>query len=346
MAKATYYYYDILNKEQQKAYHGIKEGLLEMKDSFPVLQLSQKELSEIFFMVRLDHPEIFYAPRFSYRFCADSTYVEMMPEYLFTKDKIKEHRQAMEARIKKLARSAMELDEKGKQLYIHDFICENVKYDKLKKEYSHEIIGALGNGVAVCEGIAKAVKALCDELGIWCMIALAENNPDKGIKYRHAWNIMKIGGVYYHFDATFDNSISKNDIIRHDYVNLPDKQIFRDHEPVVFKVPACTDGDHFYYKEKKLSWTTLDEVRNRTGQAVKKGKVLLFHWRGGYLTKEVFKEILMIFSEEAAKKNKTPQVSVNWAQGVIRAGFIEGITEEKVEMEEANEGELENNEIN
>ena len=33
-----------------------------------------------------------------------------------------------------------------------------MKYDKLKKEYSHEIIGALGNGVAVCEGIAKAVK--------------------------------------------------------------------------------------------------------------------------------------------------------------------------------------------
>ena len=34
------------------------------------------------------------------------------------------------------------------------------------------------------------------------------------------------------------------------------------------------DNYDFYYKEKKVSWTTLDEVRNRTKQAVKKGKIL------------------------------------------------------------------------
>lgn len=27
-----------------------------------------------------------------------------------------------------------------KEQYIHDFLCENVRYDKLKKPYSHEII--------------------------------------------------------------------------------------------------------------------------------------------------------------------------------------------------------------
>ena len=32
------------------------------------------------------------------------------------------------------------------------------KLDKLKKEYSHEIIGALGNGVAVCEGMATKIQ--------------------------------------------------------------------------------------------------------------------------------------------------------------------------------------------
>lgn len=75
---------------------------------------------------------------------------------------------------------AEKLSEKEKELFIHDFIVKNVKYDKLKKEYSHEIIGALGNGVAVCEGMAKAVKILCDELGIWCIVALSEANPEKG----------------------------------------------------------------------------------------------------------------------------------------------------------------------
>ncbi len=70
---------------------------------------------------------------------------------------------------------AEKLSEKEKELFIHDFIVKNVKYDKLKKEYSHEIIGALGNGVF--EGMAKAVKILCDELGIWCIVALSDANP-------------------------------------------------------------------------------------------------------------------------------------------------------------------------
>lgn len=316
------------------------EGLSNMQESFPVLRLDKKELSDIYFMLRLDHPELFYSVRFSYKYYENSTMVELVPEYIFTKDKLKEHKQAMEARVKKLARSAMDLDEKGKELFIHDFIISNVKYDKLKKEYSHEIIGALGNGVAVCEGIAKAVKILCDELNIWCIIALSEANPEKGIKYRHAWNVIKINGQYYHLDATFDNTLTKDDITRYDYFNLSDKQIFRDHEPVIWRVPACVDNDHFYYKEKKISWTTLEEVRKRTKQAVKKGKVLLFHWRGGYLTKEILKELIDIFSEEAKLKDKQALCSVNWAQAVLRIRFVEGALEEEVELEEANEGEL------
>lgn len=339
MSKSNDYYYSLLNKEQQKAYFMIKEGLLCLKDSFPVLRLSQKEISDIYFFVRLDNPEIFWSVTFSYKFYENSTMVEMTPKYLFHKNKILEHKQAMESRIKKLTAQAQKLDEKGKELFIHDFICSNVRYDKLKKEYSHEIIGALGNGVAVCEGMAKAVKILCDRLGIWCIIALSDANPEKGIKYRHAWNVVKIGGKYYHLDATFDNTLSKTGILRHDYVNLADKQIFRDHEPVIWKIPECTDNDHFYYKENKISWTTIDEVRNRTKQAVRKGKNLLFHWRGGYLTKEIFKELVEVFTSEANAKNKTAFCSVNWAQAVIYVTFTDGIADEKFQIEEVNEGE-------
>lgn len=341
MAKAGSYYYEQLNKEQQKAYYAMKEGLLQLQDSFAVPMLTKKELSDIYFMIRMDCPEIFYSVTFTYRYYPDSSAVEMIPKYLFTKDKIKEHRQAMESRVKKLARQAVELDEKGKELYIHDFIVENVKYDKLKKEYSHEIIGALGNGVAVCEGMAKAVKILCDEMNLWCIIALSEANPDKGIKYRHAWNVIRINGQYYHMDATFDNTLSRDDTVRYDYLNLSDKQIERDHEPVIWKIPVCNDGDHFYYKEKKLSWTTTEEVRNRTKQAVKKGRVLLFHWRGGYLTREILSDLFRIFQEEAKVKDKYARVSVNWAQAVLRVRFEDSACEESIEIEEANEGEKE-----
>lgn len=106
-------------------------------------------------------------------------------------------------------------------------------------------------------------------------------------------------------------------------------------------MPVCSDADHFYYKEKKFSWTTTEEVQNRTKQAVKKGKDLLFHWRGGYLTKDILKELLEVFDKEARAKGKRALVSVNWPQAVLRVRFEEGVGEEMFEMEEANEGEKE-----
>ncbi|MDO4207961.1 MAG: peptidase, partial [Lachnospiraceae bacterium] len=133
MAKAGTYYFDQLNKEQKRAYYAMQEGLMNLRDSFAVPMLDQKELADIYFMIRMDHPLIFYSVTFSYKYYPDSSAVELRPKYLFSKDKIKEHRQAMESRIKKLSRQAAELDEKKKELFIHDFIVENVKYDKLKK---------------------------------------------------------------------------------------------------------------------------------------------------------------------------------------------------------------------
>ena len=333
------YYYNQLSKIEQKAYYAIKEALLNIAPSFTVPLLDGKTLSDIYFMVRMDHPEIFWSVKFSYRYYQGSEYAEMIPEYLFKKSQITEHRGAMEARVKKIARQAEKLSEKEKELFIHDFICQNVRYDKLKKAYSHEIIGPLGQGVGVCEGIAKSVKILCDALGIWCIIALCDNNPEKGIKYRHMWNVVRIGGKYYHLDATFDNSLGKDGNIRYDYFNLSDSQIFKDHEPVIYKLPVCSDGDNTYYREKKLSWTKYEDVRKRAAQAVKKGKVLIFHWRGGYLTREVLKDLFEIFKEEAAKKEKYAYLSINWPQAVLQVRFDTAAPQQEITMEEANEGE-------
>ena len=333
------YYYNLLNKNQQRAYYAMKSGLKSLAPSFPVPRLEDKELADVYFLLRLDCPEIFYSVNFKYRYYEDSDNIEMIPEYLFQKSKIMDHQKAMDARVKKLARQAEKMSEKEKELFIHDFICQNVHYDKLKKPYSHEIIGPLGHGVGVCEGIAKSVKILCDTLGIWCMIAISEANPEKKIKYRHAWNIVRIGGKYYHLDATFDNSLGRGEEIRYDYFNLSDSQIFKDHEPVIWKIPKCDDGDHTYYREKKISFTKYEDIRKRAAQAVKKGKVFLFQWRGGYLTKEVMKEILQILDEEARKKQKFAGVSVNWQQAVFHVTFKEQLTDQQVVLEEANEGE-------
>ena len=336
------YYYNHMNKAQQAAYHSILSGVKNLADEFQIPALEGEELYNVFFQMRLDHPEIFWVSSYKYRYYKDSPNLIFIPEYLFDKKKICEHQKAMTARVEKLIRPAQKLSEWEKEKYVHDFICENIRYDKLKKSYSHEIIGPLGQGVGVCEGIAKAVKVLLDALGVWCVIAICGNNPEKGIKYRHTWNIVKIGGAYYHLDATFDNTLGKDretSEIRYDYFNLDDSQIFRDHEPLIAPAPHCGDHEHFYYKEKKLSFTKKEDVYKRSLQAAKKGKVLIFHWRGGYLTKEVLKELLELIRKAGDEKDKTAMVSINWPQAVIRVQYTDMQVQESVTIEEANEEE-------
>ena len=339
------FYYNHMDKERQAVYRAMQQGLLSLADSFQIPRIDGHALSDIFFELRLDHPEIFWVSSFKYRYFADSPNLIFIPEYLFEKSKIKDHQKAMNARVEKLARPAAKLPELEKEKYIHDFICENIHYDKLKKPYSHEIIGPLGHGVGVCEGIAKSVKILCDALGIWCMIALCGNNPEKGIKYRHTWNIVKIGKTCYHLDATFDNSLGKcvetGGEIRYDYFNLDDRRLFRDHEALVYPVPACADGGRFYYREAKLSFTRPEEVAGRAAQAVRKGKPLVFHWRGGPLTGEVLGELAALLEEAAARKGRHAAIRLNRPQAVLEVHFQEAPPAEACTAQEANEGEEE-----
>ena len=334
------YYYTKLNKQHQAVYHAMQQCLISLADEWQMPRVSGEALYNIFFQLRLDHPEIFWATGFKYRYYENSGNLIFLPEYLFEKAKIREHQKAMASRVEKLVRPAKSMSELEKEKYVHDFICQNVRYDKLKKSYSHEIIGPLGQGVGVCEGIAKSVKVLLDALGVWNVIAICGNNPEKGIKYRHTWNIVKIGGTYYHLDATFDNSLGDEEI-RYDYFNLDDKNIFRDHEPLIAPAPSCTDGGHFYYKEKKLSFTKVEDVYKRSLQAAKKGKTLDFHWRGGYMTKEVLKELLDEIHKAGEERQKKAIVNLNWPQAVLRVRYADGAVSEEVHMQEANEGEQE-----
>ena len=332
------YYYQHMTRPWQAAYHAMKTGFTALSSSFSVPRLENKELSTIFFQLRLDCPEIFYVTGFTYRFVPGAENVELLPEYLFDKAKIRDHQKALAARVEKLARPAKNMTALEKERYIHDFICQNVRYDKLKKPYSHEIIGPLGQGVGVCEGISKSVKILCDALGLWCIIAVSEANPDQGIKYRHAWNILKLDGQYVHLDATFDNSLSHDGVIRYDYFNLDDKRLFRDHQPVIYPTPACAASDRFYYREAKLSFTKVEDVVKRAQMAIRKDMPFVFHWRGGPFTRDVLLQLVQALEEAAQKRNRHAAVSFNRSQAVLQVRFPTELPGEAAE-EDANEGE-------
>lgn len=330
------YYYNQLSKPLRAVYDTLLGGFRALATSIRIAFVSETVLSDIYLRLKLDEPLIFYVTGYRCRYMPGADHLELLPEYLFDKGRIQTHRQAVQARLQRLVRPLAGKSPAEQELAIHDFILQNVRYDKLKKPYSHEILGPLTQGVGVCEGIAKTVKALCDAAGLWCIVALCEANPEKGIRYRHAWNIVQLGGQYYHLDATFDNSLQCG-AARYDYFNLDDSHIFRDHEPLVLPAPACTDGRAFYYRS--VSLTKLEDVEKRAAQALrKKQPAFLFHWRGGGLNRELLLQLQAIAARLAQEKGLQASSSVNVPQAVLQFRFTDA-AQPALTIQQANEQE-------
>ena len=315
------YYEKQLSREMQAVYQTLLRGFQNMEPSIRVPMTDTRQLSEIYTRLRLDHPEIFYLTGFRIRAAQGAASGELLPDYLFEKNKILEHRQAILARTERLLRPVQQADPEEKIAFLHRFFCENVRYDKLKKSYSHEVIGPLTQGVGVCEGIAKAFKLLADALGIPCIVALSA--PAEGKKYGHTWNLIQRNGKWYHLDATFDLSLSQCGELRWDYYLLGDTQIVRDHEKPVYPVPECPDHGSFGYLLQRLSFTKQEDLAKRTAQAIRKKRPrLVFHWRGGYLTRETVQQLAGVILQTAEQSGAFAELTLNWPQAVFCVHFL------------------------
>jgi hypothetical protein len=300
-----------------------------MSPAARVPRLPERELEDVFARLLLDRPDIFYVKSYTYRCAPGADWLDFQPVYLYDRAKILTQRQALQTRLRRLLSPAEGLTETEKEAFAHDFILNHVRYDKLKKEYSHEVIGPLANGVGVCEGIAKTVKLLLDELQVACIVAVSEADPAHGVKYRHAWNLVRLNGKWYHLDATFDNTLSREGAPRYDYFSLDDAHIFRDHRPGIYPLPVCPDGAGFYYRAQKLSFTKFEDADSRVRQALRKRQPgFVFHWRGGFLTREVLARLLEDAANAAEEKSKFVSCSVNFPQAVISLRFLDAPAEE------------------
>ena len=111
------FYYQKMGRQKQAVYHGMLQGVRQLADQIQLPRVDGKELYDIFFQMRLDHPEIFWVVGFSWKYYPDSPNLIFVPEYLFEKGKIKEHQIALTSRVEKLARQAQGLSDWEKEKY-------------------------------------------------------------------------------------------------------------------------------------------------------------------------------------------------------------------------------------
>lgn len=91
---------------------------------------------------------------------------------------------------------------------VHDYLIDKLDYDStLSKDNIYNIYGALVNRCTVCEGYARAFKAMMDELNVPCLIACGTGINSSGQTESHAWNYVMLNGKWYAIDVTWDDPI-------------------------------------------------------------------------------------------------------------------------------------------
>lgn len=222
------YYFECLSKEEAKVYNTLLTGLLQYSKEITCHGCTVSQVQRIHRYLKLDVPELFYVKNIRIRYLTQNVlHCTVMPEYRFTISQSHDTLISMSLSCKDLVDKYRRSSDFQKEKAIHDFLASTVKYRDTDAPYSHESPGAILFQRGVCEGIAKAFKYLSDQLGLQSVVVFGSSNEQEN-SGGHAWNLVRVNGVFYHIDTTFDTTISSS-CIRYDYFNLSDADIQSSH---------------------------------------------------------------------------------------------------------------------
>lgn len=268
----TFYYYNNLNSEQKQAYimmHSMFNNFTESRR----FEIAEDELKDIFMAVLYDNSEIFWVS-VNYRFVDYGNSIEFLPEYRNREDcrKISDE---LNKKVKEIVKGAEYLStDYEKELYFHNYICENVLYDESSMVESgghgDTAYSALLEGKSICEGYSRAMQLLLDGAGIKNYLAVGDGVSEDGTE-PHMWNIVEIDGENYHLDVTWDDTFDETEY-GYLYFNVNDQIISRDHISLKPRNNSCVSLGRNYFVMNNLyvdDFKNFDELVAPVSQSLK-----------------------------------------------------------------------------
>ena len=202
----TYYYYNQLNSKEKKAYERLFTALQNGKNKADLtgLGLDADSVSNVLFKMLRDVDQYIYIDWYkedwiSWDF-SGSECIEVTINYDTKDKKLQERQKNFEKKAAKIIAAAKKQPTAyGKLKYIHDWLVENTHW--LLDESDRSVNTAEGpiiNGVSVCGGYAHAFNYLAKSLGFDCIYVVSDDGT-------HAWNRVKLNGIWYNLDISWDD---------------------------------------------------------------------------------------------------------------------------------------------
>lgn len=238
----TYPYRAMLSKNQQEVYDDVYATAVErMNDCAVGAMISQDALNDVMTAVYNDHPELFYLDtQYSYEYSGSGRVLKVTLKYNSTaadyENSLKKFNDAADAIIK--GASALSTPEE-KEKYVYNAIMDSVKYNA-SAPLNQSAYSALVNKESVCAGYSRAFQYVLQKLDIPCYLCTGYSKGGA-----HAWNIVKLGDIYYNADISWDDSLGESGGYTYRYYNVSDEKFSVDHtrKGLSVKLPKATAGE-------------------------------------------------------------------------------------------------------
>ncbi len=163
-------------------------------------QITPEGLRSIYFATVNEHPRYFYVGS-TYSCYMSGPYVEtLLIKYSMDSSEAAPMLEAYDRAVADLVKGAdLSWSDMEKALYINDQLARDCRYDTSYSKYT--AYDALVGKTAVCQGYALAFLELAGRLGLSCEMVTSGSLD-------HAWNMVKLGDVYYHVDVTWNDPIA------------------------------------------------------------------------------------------------------------------------------------------
>lgn len=275
--KVPHYNQEQLSGDEAVAYENLLQGLYDMLDEIPAgVCLTQEQVSLVWGCVMSDHPELHWVNPYTYQYLSRGDMTFFKPTYwMDPQERDKRQSEIDEVIPQYLEGVTEETGDYEAALQIYMNMARQLDYDSLmldrekkgelpddRPDDLRNIYGALVRKRPVCAGYAFAYQYLLQQVGIEALKVSGDCHGGE----RHAWNIVKLEGKYYHTDVTWGDG-SNTDPNRNieepnfGYFCLTDRDISltrtADAEP---EMPVCDSYSCNYFVRNGLFFTAYDHA--------------------------------------------------------------------------------------